>query len=212
MNIEKSLDYFNENLHIKIEDILSEKTCQELISKYEEFSVQNPITTISNKIIEECSHLVFKDTLNNLLSEYFQCNYSFLCSSFDVVDSSATQNNYSTRWHLDGGMDKTLKLFIYLNPVSDHGGNTVMINQEVSKKLRKAKKLPLIGEERIEDITPILKEMGEKEEEFSYDLNTGDALLFSPLLLAHKCLPPKSGKKRYTICFTIVQGDIPSQW
>jgi len=116
-----------------------------------------------------------------------------------VVESTALKNNYSTLWHLDYGIAKTLKLFIYLNPVSIHDGNTLIIDKNRTQKLRDIDELPIEYEKRKEDLTPVLKELGLDTSYLAYDYEAGDALLFSPLLLAHRRLPPKENQKRYTI-------------
>lgn len=205
MNIEEKSKFFNENLYIKIDNLISSNTCEELIKKYEQFSFDNPIEVTSKKIIEECSSMISTKEMHAVLSRYFESEYKVFWSSFDVVESNALESNYSTLWHLDGGISKTLKLFIYLNPVSVHGGNTLMIDKDRTKLLRQAGFLPIENEKRKLDLSSSLKELDLDTSIISYSYEVGDALLFSPLLLAHKCLPPKNNKKRYTICFTIIK-------
>lgn len=204
MNIKQDYKHFRDNLSIQINDLLSPQMCKELIDRYEEFSLNNDFNTISEKVLKECSELILVEDLNTLLKDYFQTEYRPLCAMFDVVDSSASTSNPSTRWHLDGGIAKTLKLFVYLNPVSEHGGNTLIIDQNRTQMLRELDQLPLEGEKRKEDLTQVLEQEGIDSSTLAYDLKAGDALLFNPLILAHKCLPPRTGEKRYTICFTLV--------
>ncbi len=203
MNIQQNLKYFEDNLAILINGLLSPQICKELIGRYEKFSIKDQVNTISERIIKECAGLVFVNDLDALLANYFQVEYRPVWSTFDVIDSFASTYYYSTRWHLDGGIAKTLKLFVYLNPVSEHGGNTLIIDQNRTEKLRKAGELPLELEERKEDLTQVLEQMGLDSSYLAYDLKAGDALLFDPLILAHRCLPPREGKERYTISFTL---------
>ena len=79
-----------------------------------------------------------------------------------------------------------------------------MVDLPATEKLREAGELPIVGEDRKEDLIPVMQELGIDSSLLAYDLDAGDALLFSPLILAHRCLPPKEGKKRYTICFSLV--------
>ncbi|MGR9013069.1 MAG: hypothetical protein ACU83U_05435 [Gammaproteobacteria bacterium] len=203
MNIKQDSKRFNDNLSIQINGLLSPQICKELIDRYEKIPGNEEIKTFSNTIIKECSGLILRDDIEVILRNYFQSAYRPIWTSFDVIDSSASTYNNSTTWHLDGGITKTLKLFVYLNSVTEHGGNTLIIDQHRTEKLRKAGELPLEEEKRKEDFTQVLEQMGLNSSYLAYDLKAGDALLFSPLILAHRCLPPKAEKKRYTICFTL---------
>lgn len=207
MSLCEDSKFFNENLYIKIDKLISPEICNELIEKYEQFSFDNSIEVTSNKIIDECSNMISTKEINYILSKYFKSNYKIFWSSFDVVKSNALEDNYSTLWHLDGGSPKTLKLFIYLNPVSIHGGNTLIIDQNRTKVLRDAGALPIEHEKRKLDLSSTLQKLKLDTSTFSYNYEAGCALLFSPLLLAHRCLPPKNNQKRYTICFTIVSAN-----
>jgi len=204
MNIKQDIKYFKDHLAIKMNGLLSSQQCHELIARYEKSLGNDQSDAIVGEIFKECADLVFVNDVDALLRDYFQSEYQWEWPRFDVVDSSASIYHYSDRWHLDNGMPKMLKLFVYLNPVAEHGGNTLIIDRSRTEKLRKAGKLPKEGEEREEDLIPVLKQMGLDSSSLAYDLKAGDAILFSPLLLAHRCLPPRTGKKRYTICFHVI--------
>ena len=204
MSLCEDSKFFNENLYIKIDKLILPEICNELIKKYEQFSFDNSIEVTSKKITDECSNIISTKKINTILSKYFKLDYKIFWSSFDVVKSNALENNPSTLWHLDGGSVKTLKLFIYLNPVSIHGGNTLIVDQNRTKVLRDVGALPIEQEKRKLDLSSTLQELKLDTSTLSYDYEAGSALLFSPLLLAHRCLPPKNNQKRYTICFTIV--------
>jgi len=203
MNIEESTGYFKENLALQIHKVITPELCHNLISKYERYDDSDRSNVISDEIIKECADSVFVDNVHALLEAVFQGGYQVRWSRVDVVDSCATLYEYNTRWHLDGGIPKTLKLFVYLNSVSEHGGNTLIIDRERTKKLKESGVLPRNDDERTEDLTPALERLGLDSSYSAYDLKAGDALLFSPLLLAHRCLPPQVSQKRFTVCFTI---------
>ena len=73
--------------------------------------------------------MLFVNDLDASLNNYFNGNYIVHWSTFDTVDSSANNNNDSTRLHCDGGVRNTLKFFVYLNSVTEHGGNTLLMNK-----------------------------------------------------------------------------------
>ena len=204
MNIDQDIDYLRANLSLHIHNVLPARQCGEMIERYEAASAGGAPDAVVEELIQECEGRVFTSEVQTLLQRYFQSPFKSLWPIFDVVDSSASTHNLNTRWHLDGGAINTHKIFIYLNPVAEHGGNTVMVDLESTKKLSRAGMLPVALSERQEDLTEVFEQLGIGSSLLAYDLSAGDALLFDPLKLAHKCLPPKAGKRRYTISFTIV--------
>lgn len=146
---------------------------------------------------------VFTPELNSLIYSYYNEEFTWRWPRLDMVDDTALETYHSTAWHCDGGPDNVLKLFVYLNPVAEHGCNTLMIDPDRTKVLRQYGALPLEQERRVTDITPYLERANLSVEVKSYDLASGDILLFNPKLLAHRCLPPKPKKRRYTLCFSI---------
>lgn len=203
MNLEQHIDAFRENPAIHIEGLLPPQLCDELIERREKISPEIPWDASLEEIFKECEGRAFTGEVNALLEAYFQSKFQLRWPRFDVVDSTAAEYEYNIFWHLDNGIPNTLKLFVYLDPVAEHGGNTLIIDRERTDALRGAGALPIEVEKRREDLTPDLERLGLDTRHLGYDLKAGDGLLFSPLVLAHKCLAPKAGKKRHTICFTI---------
>lgn len=193
---------FKEDLVIKFDGVLSSKQCDEFIARYNDALGDVSFDLTINDILKDCADLVFTNDIDAVLSEHFQHRYQQLWPSFDVIDSS-TQYFFSDKWHLDGGMPDTLKLFVYLSPVEMHGGNTLIIDRQRTEKLRKAGKLPVEGERRYDDLTLVLTEMGLRPDCIGFNLKAGDVLLFNPCQLAHRCLPPRVGQKRHTMCFHV---------
>lgn len=204
MKMEPDIDYLRANLSLHIKEVVPAQRCGDMISRYDQASANGEAERVAEALIKECQAEVFTSDINTLLDDYLRGPFRPLWPTFDVVDSSAAQTNYSARWHLDGGVTNTHKLFIYLNPVAEHGGNTVMVDLESTKKLQQAGELPIVGTERKADLSEVFRDLGIESKLLAYDLGAGDALLFDPLTLAHRCLPPRDGGKRYTICFTIV--------
>ncbi len=203
MVTQQDLITLKNDLSIQIDNVLPLQQCHALIERYKKFSDSENITTRSETIIKECAELVFVNRVNELISNYYQSEYKVYWSTFDEVDSEANNYKPHTYWHLDGGVRKTLKLFVYLNPVTEHGGNTLIIDQGRTHQLRVAGELPIEEEKRKKDLTPVLQKMGLSTYCLAYDLKAGDALIFDPIKLAHKCLPPRAGAQRYTLSFTL---------
>lgn len=208
MNIDRDVDYLKRHRSLHLDNLLPRPYCGELIARYNDArSDSRPngaLADIERQLIDECAERVFTDDLNALLTEYFQGPFERWWSSFDAVGSAGAPHNLNALWHLDGGTRGTHKLFIYLNPVAEHGGNTVMVDRERTKRLLQADALPVEQDKRKEDLSGVFKELGISPEVLAYDLKAGDGLFFAPLTLAHRCQPTMAGKWRYTICFTVV--------
>jgi len=197
-------EYLEKHLAMQLHETVPPRRCAEMIADYE----VSPEAAME-EIVGECGKQVFAGEIHALLEAYYgPGGYAALWPRMDVLDASASAYYPSTTWHLDGGPKKALKLFVYLNGVEEHGGNTLIIDRERTQRLRTAGALPLALDERTEELTPVLEGLGLDTGTLGFDLKAGDALLFDPFVLAHRCLPPKPGRKRYTVCFTIVPGDV----
>lgn len=200
MTSSPDLQDFSNTQYIQLHDLVTKEQCAEFIEAYEQAAGDK---VAIDKIIKDCQELVFKGYVDELLRQHFEGDYQVFWTSYDKVDSEATDYDFNLYWHLDGGVKKSLKLFVYLNPVAEHGGNTLFFNLESTQRLRDAGALPREPTERYQDITHFMDELSLETDMLEYDLNTGDALLFSPFILAHKCQPPRANMVRYTICFLL---------
>ena len=203
MKYKQQLAQLNTKHSTLIPNIISANLCAHAIQELESTSEDSKIESLCQKHIEQFAEQIFLPEINEFLYSYFAEGFEWKWPSFDIVDDTALETYYSTTWHCDGCPDKALKLFLYLNPVSEHGCNTLMIDPARTKALRKAGALPLELDKRFTDVSHFLQQAGLSTEATSNALTAGDILIFSPGLLAHRCLPPKPGKKRYTISYTI---------
>lgn len=185
---------------LQLNNLLPKELCHQFITDYEK--AQGDVTAI-NEIVQACAKEIFNDDVDVLLRQHFDGNYQCFWSCYNKINAEAEGCEYSTRWHLDYGSQKSLKLFVYLNPFAEHGGNTRIIDQARTESLREAGALPLEGNKRHDDLTEVLQGLGLETDTLAYDLGAGDALLFSPFILAHKCQPPKPDAERHTICFLL---------
>ncbi|MGB0721797.1 MAG: hypothetical protein ACPGU7_05305 [Gammaproteobacteria bacterium] len=203
MTTNTDLGHLGTHLSLRLTRLLSPASCRTLIERHDQAVVAGCVEQVSAKIIEECARAVFTDHLAALLRGHYPAGYQSLWPTYNVVDASPSRNS---RWHLDSGIAGTLKLLIYLNPVAEHGANTPTIDRERTEKLRANGALPLEHETRREDLTSDLKSLSLPTDILTHDLEAGDGLLFDPLRLAHRCQPPRAGKVRHSVCFTLVPG------
>ncbi|MAC47301.1 MAG: hypothetical protein CMI12_10670 [Oceanospirillum sp.] len=200
MTSRPDFQYFANTQYIQLHDLVTKEQCTEFITAYEQAAGDK---SAIDKIIKTCQETVFQGDVDELLRQHFEGDYQIFWTSYDKVDDKATDYDLNLYWHLDYGVKKSLKLFVYLNPVAEHGGNTLIIDQARTESLRKAGALPIESGKRHHDLTEILQGLELDMNTLAYDLDTGDALLFSPFILAHKCQPPKPYTERHTICFLL---------
>lgn len=206
MNIERDVDYLKNHLSLHLHNLLPPEYCADVIARYNDAKANGRLDAAKEELIDECRGQVFTDELNALLDSYFQGPFKLCWPTFDVVGCAGATQNLNTLWHLDNGVPGTHKLFIYLNPVAEHGGNTVMVDLARTDKLKKVGALPFEEDGRKEDLTEVFEQLGVSPEVHAYDLKAGDGILFDPLTLAHRCQPTTTGRRRYTICYTLVPG------
>lgn len=199
----KDIQLLKKDLSIQLDQVLPQEQCHKLIAMSKGHLGTGQVESVTTDTLNEYIKQILPPAMVAILEDYFQCEFQTLWPRYDIVDSNAT-DYYSTSWHLDGGLKQALKLFVYLNSVSDHGGNTLIIDQYRTEKLRMANKLSLVIEERETDLTDSLKQLKLDPGHLAYDLKAGDGLLFNPFKLAHRCLAPREGIARHTLSFTIV--------
>ncbi|ADZ92388.1 hypothetical protein GV054_15975 [Marinomonas mediterranea] len=199
------LETLRQDFSLHLKGIVPHELCRLLIESIDHRSPRCiEKGDVDKEIIKQCEKNVFTDELCALLDAYFeQQGYQVMWPRVDVVGDDALTSYASTTWHLDHGLKGSLKLFVYLDSVADHGCNTLMFDRGRTEHLRQAGAFPLSLEERKDDLTCELEKLHLSTEHISFDLEAGDILLFSPFVLAHRCLPPQKGKKRHTVCFTV---------
>lgn len=212
MDIGRDVEHLKRHLSLHLHQLLAPARCRQIITRYDAAQASGQLQAVKPALIAACRELVFTGDIHTLLGRYFQGPFAVRWPSFDVVDSAGPAHNRNALWHVDHGIRGTHKLFIYLNAVADHGGNTVMVDQARTIRLRQADALPVEQDQRTADLSAVCAALGISQALLAYDLEAGDGLLFDPLRLAHRCQPTLPGMRRYTVCFTLMpqQGAAPA--
>jgi hypothetical protein len=205
VNNPASIKQLQESLALHLVNLASEEACKNWIAQYDQAMAEKSPEAI-DYILNNVRDKLFTGHLKQFLRAYFNGSFSVDWSTFTKVGYADEEFNPNTLWHLDGGITSSLKLFVYLNPVSEHKGNTLMMDKDRTDQLLKANHLPVEQDLRLEDISAELLDLGLDPRPIAFDLKAGDGLLFDPAQLAHKCLLPGAGKSRYAICYVINPG------
>lgn len=199
----RQLSELKSQLSTHLPSVITARACQETIQAIASSKDYEQFRKLSEYYIEQFSQLIFTGNVSDFLTEYYGGNFTWRWPVLDVVDDNANANYDSTSWHRDTGMHGMLKVFLYLNSVQEHGCNTLLIDEARSDKLRAMGALPVELSKRHRNVSNYLEAMGSTKNVTSYDMNSGDILLFNPIRLAHRCHPPDPGRKRYTICYSV---------
>lgn len=183
--------------------VVNTEACSKAVQELRAINGAGELDIVAHKYIEQFSTAVFSTEILQFLQAYYQQEYEWRWPTLDIIDDTALESYYSTTWHCDNCPENMLKFFLYLNPTSEHHCTTEIIDALRTTALQKQGALPIELELRSTDLSGFLKEQNASLTTLTYDLEAGDVLVFSPKLLAHRCIPPKTNKKRYTICYSI---------
>jgi len=187
--------------HIK--NVLSPEVCQSLIAeqKSENFNHKKALQSLLPEILNQ--------EIDTQVKSYFKTEYAITWYEFTEVTAENDESFYYTKWHCDGGPSKHLKIMVYFNATSEHGGNTFFYPKEKTTALKDQGYIFCKIQDRKKDISSLLSYLGFDPLPEQYNLTPGDAILFNPFDVAHRCDVPKEGQKRYTLSLCLVPSPLP---
>jgi len=187
----------------RVENVLSPEECQLLITEQESenFNHKTRLQTLLPKILNQ--------EIDSQIKSYFKTEYAVTWYEFTEVTAENDEPFYYTKWHCDGGPSKHLKIIVYLNATSEHGGNTFFYPKEKTAALKEQGYIFCKLHDRKKDISSLLSYLGFDPVPEQFNLTSGDAILFNPFDVAHRCDVPKDGQKRYTLSLCLVPSPLP---
>lgn len=149
---------------------------------------------------------VFNPEMDRRIISYFGSEYTPTKVGFNVHEGDGSLK-VSGGWHCDGGPSKHLVIIVYLTPSMGVTGNTIFSDRATTEKLKDAGYICCRISDRAPDIKPVLDELGLPAfDEWHFDLDAGEALVFDAPNLMHKGVPPAAGR-RYTMAIAVVPND-----
>ena len=136
-------------------------------------------------------------------SEYFV--YWYTLSRTAPVDVPAS---VSFMWHCDRGPRSHLKLLVYLNEFSEHGGGTAYLDLASSEAVAKSGYLFARGRRRTAALEKLASLAGRPLKAYDHHPCAGDAVLFQPSQVLHCGLTPKLGP-RYVFTLCLLPSPVP---
>ena len=202
-NISETSNEINEKSFLSIKNVLPPQICQKLIDN------KNDKNFNTHATLQQLLPQILNDNIDNQIKHHFKSDYAVAWCNFAEVDSSIDESGYFTKWHCDSGPSKHLKIIVYLNSVEKHGGNTFFYEKNITKALKEKGYIFCDIRNRKKDISGLLDHLGLDSTPKQFELNAGDAIIFNPLEVAHRCDVPQDKKTRYTIGLCIVPSPIP---
>jgi hypothetical protein len=146
--------------------------------------------------------------LDAKLTAIFQSEY-FVYSLVVNRTMPAKESRRSFLWHCDRGPRDFLKINMFLDATSEHGGTTEFIDLEGSLAYEKAGYTFGANARRVSDLSGIGRKIGAKPDVFHPQLAAGQAFAFYPARTLHRGFLPAKGIRHM---FSIVLLPSPIHW
>lgn len=111
-------------------------------------------------------------------------------------------------WHCDKGPTSFLKILLYLNPSSEHGGSTALLDRPATEAFAKAGYVFGPTSARQKDLSPLAAQFGIDYHPQRPEMGAGEAILFGPTNLLHAGVLP-SRAPRYVLEIALLPSPLP---
>ncbi len=140
-------------------------------------------------------------------SEYFI--YWYTLSRTAPVEGPEGRPSVSFMWHCDRGPSRHLKLLVYLNDHSEHGGGTSYLDLAGSEAVARSGYVFARGRRRTGSLEELSTLAARPLAAYEHLPQAGDAVLFQPSRVLHRGITPTLGP-RYVLTFCLLPS--PVRW
>lgn len=152
---------------------------------------------------------VFTEQVDKELVAFFESEYLVHWVTVSMTPQAREQESVSFRWHCDKGPTSHLKLILYLNPTTEHGGNTEFIDLADTSRVAKRGYLFGLSRTRTSDIQDLSRIAESQVDSHIKDMNAGECVLFQPASVLHRGVSPQTGA-RYVVTLCLLPS--PVHW
>ncbi len=188
-----------------IKSCLPANFCQLLINSYESNEQLLHSKALSQQII---TNILSTSAIDQAAISYLGSEYMPLWYEVSKATDRDNQTTMSFKWHCDTGPAKQLKIIVYLNPTSQHQGNTLLSDKTTTDKLKEIGYVFNSTKYRLSDIKRLTDALKLPHCIESFDLAAGDGILFNPYDLLHRGSAPSPSTPRYTLTLCLIQSPI----
>jgi hypothetical protein len=125
-----------------------------------------------------------------------------------VTCTDPGEGTYSFRWHCDKGPTQHLKLLVYLNDDSEHGGNTELLDLQTSEAIARVGYSFGPTRSRREDLSSLAARAEARYQPVRRAMSAGEGILFQPARVLHRGISPTRGP-RYVLTLCLLPSPVP---
>ncbi len=126
------------------------------------------------------------------ITKFFGSEY-FVQSLIANRTMPAKKSKRSFLWHCDRGPQNFLKINLFLDPTSEHGGTTEFLDNADSKLFEDAGYTFGANDRRVSDLSAISRKIGANPKVIHPQLDAGQAFMFLPARSLHRGYMPSKG-------------------
>lgn len=139
---------------------------------------------------------------------FFRSEYMVHWYTLSRTAPSHEPASVSFRWHCDKGPQSHLKLLVYLNDYSEHGGGTSYLDLAGSTAVSRTGYMFARGQRRTESLEELAAMAGTQLKAYDHHPQAGDAVLFQPARVLHSGITPTRGP-RYVLTLCLLPSPVP---
>ena len=139
---------------------------------------------------------------------FFRSEYMVYWYTLSRTAPSEAPASVSFRWHCDKGPQAHLKLLVYLNDYSEHGGGTSYLALAGSNAVARTGYMFARGRRRTESLVELARLAGTELCAYDHHPQAGDAVLFQPARVLHSGITPRHGP-RYVLALCLLPSPVP---
>lgn len=156
---------------------------------------------LSHEMLAKLVEAVLTPEVDAHCLEFFRSEYFVYWYTLSRTAPSSRPASVSFRWHCDRGPRAHLKLLVYLNDFSAHGGGTSYLDLEASDAVARVGYTFGGARRRTTSLDKLSSWAGRPLQAYDHCPRAGDAVLFQPSRVLHRGVTPKFGPRDvFTLC------------
>jgi hypothetical protein len=145
---------------------------------------------------------MFNPDIDARITRFFGSEY-FVQSVIANRTMPAKESKRSFLWHCDRGPKNFLKINLFLDATSEHGGTTEFLNIAESEKFETAGYTFGANDKRVSDLSPIARKIGAHPHVTHPQLDAGQAFMFLPSRALHRGFLPTKGTRHMLLAIIL---------
>ena len=162
---------------------------------------------LARELLKDCLTEQLDEQLRAFFKSYYMPISIGVCR---VLPKENWEQAISYRWHCDAAPKNYLKVLLYLNDVTEHGGGTAFLDAATTREFADIGYVHGNLNERHTDLSPLSSMYDIPYEPCNVYPKSGEGVLFQPVKVLHKGLIPTLGP-RYTVQIGFVPIHAPWQ-